>query len=146
VLDTLPVNHPQCPFIQMTDTVVTSLSCYNIVGHTRMHVMTLTSPPPLQLSRPWAGLSMRRLTQSHLLIQGSADHHSSHPYLILSASYGCMQKIDSECLHHFPTIARILSLHTWHDSYLLSTLISLPPLRHECCFHLVSFALECARL
>jgi hypothetical protein len=70
VLDTLPVNHPQCPFIQMTDTDVTFLSCFNIVGHTRMHVMTLTSPPTLPLSRPWAGLSMRRLTQSHLLIQG----------------------------------------------------------------------------
>ena len=31
VLDTLPVNHSQCPFIQMTDTDVTFLSCYNIV-------------------------------------------------------------------------------------------------------------------
>jgi hypothetical protein len=53
VLNTLPVNHPQCPFIQMTDTDVTFLSCYTIVGHTRMHVMTLTSPPSLPLSRPW---------------------------------------------------------------------------------------------
>ena len=44
----------------MTDTDVTFLSCYNTVGHTRMHVMTLTSPPTLPLSRPWAGLSMRR--------------------------------------------------------------------------------------
>ena len=26
------------------------------------------------------------------------DRHSSHPYLILSASSGCMQKMDSECL------------------------------------------------
>jgi hypothetical protein len=71
LLNTLPVNHPQCPFIQMTDTDVTDvtfLSCYDIVGHTRLHVMTLTSPPSLPLSRPWAGLSMRR--QSHLLIQG----------------------------------------------------------------------------
>jgi hypothetical protein len=70
VLNALPVNYPQCPFIKRTDTDVTFLLCYNIVGHTRMHVMTLTSPPSLPLSRPWAGLSMRRLTQSHLLIQG----------------------------------------------------------------------------
>ena len=69
LLNTLPVNHPQCPFIQMTDTDVTDvtfLSCYDIVVHTRMHVMTLTSPPSLP---------------------------------ILSASSGCMQKIDSECFH-----------------------------------------------
>ena len=64
--------HPQCPFIQMNDTDVTFLSCYNVVGHTRMHVMTLTSPPTLPLSRPWAGLSMRRFMPSHLLIQGSS--------------------------------------------------------------------------
>jgi hypothetical protein len=49
VLNALPVNHTQCPFIKMTDTDVTFLSCYNIVGHTRMHVMTLTSPPSLQI-------------------------------------------------------------------------------------------------
>ena len=29
----------------MTDTDVTFLSCYNIVGHTRMHVISFTSPP-----------------------------------------------------------------------------------------------------
>ena len=56
----------------MTDTNVTFLSCYNTVGHNRMYVMTLTSPPPLPLSRPWAGLSMRRFLSSHLLIQGSS--------------------------------------------------------------------------
>ena len=72
VLHPLPVNHPQCPFIQMTDTDVTFLSCYNTVGHTRMHVMTLTSHPTLSLSRPWAGWSMRQFTPSHLLIQGSS--------------------------------------------------------------------------
>jgi hypothetical protein len=59
----------------MTDTDVTFPSCYNVVGHARIHVMTvtmtLTSPPSLPLSRPWAGLSMRRPTQSHLPIQGS---------------------------------------------------------------------------
>jgi hypothetical protein len=56
----------------MTDTDVTFLSCYNTVGHTRMHVMTLTSPPTLPLFRPWAGLSMRRFMPLHLLIQGSS--------------------------------------------------------------------------
>ena len=44
----------------MVDTNVTFLSCYNTVGHTRMYVMALTSPPSLPLSGPWAGLSMRR--------------------------------------------------------------------------------------
>jgi hypothetical protein len=52
VLNALPVNYSQCPFIPMTDTDVTFLSCYNIVGHARMHVMTLTSLPSLLLSRP----------------------------------------------------------------------------------------------
>jgi hypothetical protein len=51
----------------MTDTDVTFLSCYHIVGHTRMHVMTLTSPPTLPISRPWAGLSMRRFNGVELL-------------------------------------------------------------------------------
>ena len=72
VLHPLPVNHPQFPFIQMPDTNVTFLSCYSTVGHTRMYVITLDSPPSLPLSRPWAGLSMRRFLSSHLLIQGSS--------------------------------------------------------------------------
>ena len=55
----------------MTDTEVTFLSCYNTVGHTRMYDMTLTSPPSLPLSSPWAGLNMRRFMSSHLLFQGS---------------------------------------------------------------------------
>ena len=104
VLHPLPVNHPQCPFIQMTDTKVTFLSCYNTVGHTHIYVMTLTSPPShgsvedtklstnkqhtlsLLLSRPWAGLSMRRFMSSHLLIQGSSLL-SVLPYF--SAPSGC---------------------------------------------------------
>ena len=80
-----------------------------------------------------------------------------------------VQKFDSDCFHlsshrHWwwwcllfvlaetknrsqaPYIPRILPGHTSHDPCLLSTLISLPPLRHEGCFHLVSFALESARL
>jgi hypothetical protein len=54
----------------MADTDVTFLSCYNIVGDTRMHVITLTFPPSLPISRPWSGLTRPRLSQSHLLIQG----------------------------------------------------------------------------
>jgi hypothetical protein len=114
VLNTLPINRPQCPFIQMTDTNVTFLSCYNIVGRARMHVMTLTSPASLPLSRPWAGLNRRRLTQSHFLISGPPLLTTERLHL---------------SFHH-----RILPVHTLHDPCLLSTLISLPPLRHECCF------------
>jgi hypothetical protein len=58
VLYSLSGNHPQCPFIQMTDTDVTFLSCYNTVGHARVYVMALTSPPSLLLSRLWAELSV----------------------------------------------------------------------------------------
>jgi hypothetical protein len=43
---------------------------YNNVSHTRMCVMTLTSSPPLPLSRPWTGWSMRWFTQSHPLMWG----------------------------------------------------------------------------
>jgi hypothetical protein len=42
VLNNLPVNYSQCPFIPMTDTDVTFLSCYTIVGRTRMHVTFLS--------------------------------------------------------------------------------------------------------
>ena len=53
---------------------------HNIVGHTRKYVMTLTSPPPLPLSRPWTGWSMRWLTQ-----------WTSWGLLVLIAySYGCL--------------------------------------------------------
>ncbi len=41
----------------MTDTDVTFLLSSNIVGHDHMYLMTLTSPPFLPLSRPWAGLT-----------------------------------------------------------------------------------------
>ena len=39
------------PTLQVTDTVITFPSCYNTVGHARVCVMTLTSPPSLPLSR-----------------------------------------------------------------------------------------------
>ena len=88
VLHPLPVNDPQCPFIQMTDTDVTFLSCYNIVGHTRMRVMTLTSPPTLSLYSPDPGQGwVCDNSCSHT--SWFKDHHSSHSYLILSSSSGC---------------------------------------------------------
>ena len=64
---------------------------------------------------------------SHLLIQGP-PLLSSLPY---SLSVFWMHAKNwllsvSTCR---PTIARILPVHTWHDPCLLSTLISLPPLR-----------------
>jgi len=48
------------PILQMTDTGVTFPSCYNTVGHARVCVMALTSPPSPSLSRPRAELSLRR--------------------------------------------------------------------------------------
>jgi hypothetical protein len=71
-LYSLSGNHPQCPYIQMPDTEVTFLSCYNTVGHARVYVMAITSPPSLPLSRLWAELSVRRFMSSPLLIQGSS--------------------------------------------------------------------------
>jgi len=106
----------------MTDTEVTFLFCYNTVGHTRMYDMTLTSPPSLPLSSPWAGLNMRRFMSSHLLFQGS-------PLLsILPYSLSVLWKFKNSTLSistRLPTIARILPGHTGQDPCLLSTLISL---------------------
>ena len=146
VLHPLPVNHPQCPFIQMTDTDVTFQSCYNTVGHTRMYVMTLTSPPTLPLSRPWAGLSMRRFLSSHLLIQGSSLL-SFLPWYMALELFFVSARTNKRHHHHYslsvfwmfknstlnvstclPTVTKILPRHTSHDPCLLSTLISLPPL------------------
>ncbi len=125
VLYPLPVNHTQCPFIQMTDTDVTFLSCCNTVGHTRMHVTTLTSLPTLPLSRPWAGLSMRRF------VVAPPDSRIVTPLILTLFSQRLLDACKkstlsvSTCL---PTITRILPGHTSHDPCLLSTLISLPPL------------------
>ena len=116
VLHSLPVNHPQCPFIQMTDTNVTFLFSSNIVGHTHMYVMTLTSPPFLPLSRPWAGLSVRWLVHPLLRIE---DHQSSSPYLIFSVSSGAFKKLTLRTSSCFPTIVPIVSVRTRHDLFLL---------------------------
>ena len=80
----------------MTDTKVTFLSCYNTVGHTHMYVMTLTSPPSLPLSSPWAGLKMRRFMSLHLLIQGS-PLLSVLPYSLIV--FWNFKKFDSEHFH-----------------------------------------------
>jgi hypothetical protein len=94
----------------MTDTDVTFLLSSNIVGHTHIYVMTLTSPPFLPLSRPWAGLSVRWLVHPLLRIE---DHQSSSPCLIFSVSSGCMQKFDPEDFllfaHHRSDLVRTLS-------------------------------------
>jgi hypothetical protein len=83
-----------------------------------MYVMTLTSPPTLPLSRPWAGLSMRRFMPSHLLIQGS----SLLSFLPYSLSVFWMFKNStlsvSTCLP--------LSLGSCSDTQVM-TLVSSPP-------------------
>jgi hypothetical protein len=109
----------------MTDTKVTFLSCYNTVGHTRMYVMTLTSPPSLPLSSPWAGLSMRRFMSSHLLFQGSSLL-SVLPYSL--SVFWKLKNLTLSISPSLPTITKILPGHTSQDPCLLSTLISLPPL------------------
>ena len=105
----------------MTDTKVTFLSCYNTVGHTRMYVMTLTSPPSLPLSRPWAGLSMRRFMSSHLLIQGSSLL-SVLPYSL--SVFWMFKNSTLSVSTSLPTITRILPGHTSHDPCLLSIVAS----------------------
>jgi hypothetical protein len=70
VLSTSPFNHPQCPFIQMTNTDVTFLPHCNNMDLARLYVMILTSPPSLSPSRLWAGLGVRWPSQSHPVTQG----------------------------------------------------------------------------
>ena len=125
VLYSLSGNHPQCPFVQMTDTEVTFLSCYNTVGHTRVYVMTLTSPPSLPLSRSWAELSVRRFMSSPLLIQGSSLL-SVLPYSL--SVFWKFKNLTLSVTTSLPTLTGILPGHTSQDPCLLSILILLPPL------------------
>jgi hypothetical protein len=129
VLYSLSGNHPQCTFIQMTDTEVTFLSCYNTchntVGHTRVYVMALTSPPSLPLSRLWAELSVRRFMSSPLLIPGSSL------LAVLPYSLSVFWKFKNLTLSvttSLPTLHGILFRHTSQDLCLLSILILLPHL------------------
>ena len=89
--------------------------------------MTLTSPPFLPLSRPWAGLSVRWLVHQLLRIE---DHQSSSPYLIFSVSSGACKKLTLRTSSCFPTIIPILSVLTRHDLFLLSV-FPLPPFRQN---------------
>ena len=123
VLYSLSGNHPQCPFIQMTDTEVTFLSCYNTVGHTRVYVMALTSPPSLPLSRLWAELSVRRFMSSPLLIQGSSLL-SVLPYSL--SVFWKFKNLTLSVTTSLPTLTGILPGHTSQDPCLLSILIILP--------------------
>ena len=125
VLYSLSGNHPQCPIIQMTDTEVKFLSCYNTVGHTRVYVMALTSPPSLPLSRLWAELSVRRFMSSPLLIQGSS-HLSVLPYSL--SVFWKFKNLTLIVTTSLPTLTGILPGHTSQDPCLLSTFILLPPL------------------
>ena len=87
VLYSLSGNHPQCPFIQMTDTEVTFLSCYNTVGHTRVYVMSLTSPPDSRIVTP---LSFTLFSQRLLEVQkfdSERYHQSSHPHWDLARTH-----------------------------------------------------------
>jgi hypothetical protein len=52
--------------------------------------------------------------------------------LISQCRLDACKKLTPECLHLSSHNARILPVHTRHDPCLLSTLISLPPPRHEC--------------
>ena len=125
MLYSLSGNHPQCPFVQMTDTEVTFLSCYNTVGHARVYVMALTSPPSLPLSRLWAELSVRRFMSSPLLIPGSSL------LAVLPYSLSVFWKFKNLTLSvttSLPTLTGILSRHTSQDPCRLSILILLPPL------------------
>jgi hypothetical protein len=54
----------------MTDTDVAFLPNYNSMDPARLYVMILSSPPSLPLSRPWAGLGVLWLSQSHPVTQG----------------------------------------------------------------------------
>ena len=113
VLNAIPVNHPQCPFIQMTDTDVTFLSCYNTVGHTRMHVMTLTSP-----SDPAALQTLGRVEYATTYAAASPDSRTATPLILTLFSQRLLdasKKLTLSVSTCLPTITRILPEHTWHD-------------------------------
>ena len=110
----------------MTDTGITFPSCYNTVGHARVCVMTLTSPPSLPLSRPWAELSVRRFMSSPLLIQGSSLL-SVLPYSL--SVFWKFKNLTLSVMTSLPTLTGLLPGHTSQDPCLLSILILLPPLK-----------------
>jgi hypothetical protein len=105
----------------MTDTDVTSLSCYNIVGHTRMHVMGrfLSTPAALQ--------ALGRVEYATTYAVAPPDSRIALTLILTLFSQRLLvacKKLTLSVSTCLPTIARIL--HTWHD--LCQTLNSrLPP-------------------
>jgi hypothetical protein len=63
---------------------------YSTIGPARVLVMTFTSPSSLPLSRPWAGLSARRLVRPPSWFE---DHQSSHPYLSFLRAFWTLTRI-----------------------------------------------------
>ena len=80
----------------MTDTEVTFLSCYNTVGHARVYVMALTSPPSLPLSRLWAELSGLTI---HVITPPDPKIVIPLCFTLFSQRLLEVQKFDSECYH-----------------------------------------------
>ena len=111
------------PILQMTDTGITFPSCYNTVGHARVYVMALTSPPSLPLSRLWAELSVRRFMSSPLLIQGSS--RLSVVPKIVSASW----KFKNLTLSVTPSLPTLTGILFGHPSRPVSIAESQPALK-----------------
>ena len=65
-----PTCYPSSAPIDQWFALMSHSISYNNVSHTRICVVTLTSPPPLPLSRPWTGWSTRWPIPSHLLMWG----------------------------------------------------------------------------
>ena len=65
-----PTCYPSSAPIDQWFALMSHSISYNNVSHTRICVVTLTSPPPLPLSRPWTGWSTRWPLPSHLLMWG----------------------------------------------------------------------------
>ena len=125
VLHPLPVNHPQCPFIQMTDTkshipiLLQYCGSYSYVRH-----------DPFLPSIPAALQTLGRVEYATIHVVAPPDSRIVTPLsltLFLSA-FWMFKNLTLSVSTSLPTITRILPGHTSHVPCLLSTLISLPPL------------------
>ena len=91
----------------MTDTDVTFLSCYNIVRHTRMHVMTLYLP-----SIPATLQALGRVEYATTYAAAPPDSRTATPLILTLFSQRLLdvQKFDSERFHqsshHHQDLAR----------------------------------------
>ena len=85
----------------MTDTNVTFLSCYNTVGHTRMYVMTLTSPPSYLPSIPAALQTLGRIEYVTIHVVAPPDSRIVTPLSLTLFSQRLLdvQKFDSGRFH-----------------------------------------------